>query len=545
MTPVSEGSLQGPFLVSIMPYFSLINHSSSDEDDDSSDSGQGMDCLPERKLPQLRLGSELSSSDFSSSSSGLGGQSFVKPTNYVSSGSSNVPQSASTIEAVIESVITQGMKLATDSSNDSPTKCSEPATGESGLAKVAGGTAVPWDSLLLGGTIETSCPEILTYVESDTYYEDCKLAGDVALNLLANYQMPVFNSLRNCNQNQVTSALKSLKKPRSGKKIFSPKEELLAYTIMLDYLTCCCQEGNLFPLYEKAKDYRKRNHIDKVDEDLGFLVDKLKSKIINLKQLHSLEQIVLSSLDRIPSSLKMSSSSVKLALQRKIKSFEEDEKNRLDKSEYTFDAESPEPPSKKWKPSVLISSKPKGNVVATSKNWREQTISPTFLPEAFQYEDSDDAHSTDTPVKTSTPKKENEFAPPTTISASDSSVGLMQKNILTSPYKSKKSTWNSSKYVSPSKQPLSKIIQVNKKVLDPRGDNMDNISRNLCLPKDKYVAKSSQAAATKYKSPLKAATQSFVRKLPGRSPLKVARRKGENARECDCITCRRVMWPYY
>lgn len=68
--------------------------------------------------------------------------------------------------------------------------------------------APDWHALLFGGK-EKDCDENLSVPEIDTYYEDCKLAEDVGLNLLNKYHLPVANGFRELTTSRVTSALVS------------------------------------------------------------------------------------------------------------------------------------------------------------------------------------------------------------------------------------------------------------------------------------------------------------------------------------------------
>lgn len=54
----------------------------------------------------------------------------------------------------------------------------------------------------------------------------------------------------------------------------SAKDEAVALSMMLDFVSCCCQNGNLLNLYEKCKDSKKIEHLQKLFDDLHYLRGK-------------------------------------------------------------------------------------------------------------------------------------------------------------------------------------------------------------------------------------------------------------------------------
>lgn len=217
-----------------------------------------------------------------------------------------------------------------------------------------------WKELLFGGR-EKMCDSIYSGF-SFTYSEDCEWAETTALNHIANLDIPVLNGLRDVNQHQVTRALKLLRKGEFGKKRLTGFEEVLAYLLMLDYVSCCCQEGKLFALYDKCKDERKRCHIDSIDTDLASAIQYLKG--CSLEQMQSAYRLVEASIHRIPSSLHVSANSTKYSFKRKLSKLEREEKNKNEDPIYHFSDNLCSPVMKKFKPSVT----------ATTKSWKKGPI---------------------------------------------------------------------------------------------------------------------------------------------------------------------------
>lgn len=184
-----------------------------------------------------------------------------------------------------------------------------------------------WFGLLFGAKEhDNGFDEVLSHPEVDTYYENCKLAEDVAWTVINKYHLPVMNSLRNVNCNQVTKALSTMRKSKFFS--LSIQEKLLQQILMLDFLACCCQDGNILTLFDNCKRERKIQLLDFITSDLGFLLGSIQSTSISLEQLYSVEKLVDAALKRIPKSSQFSAAYLRAKLNSKIFAFKSEEFNK-------------------------------------------------------------------------------------------------------------------------------------------------------------------------------------------------------------------------
>ncbi|XP_034246224.1 uncharacterized protein LOC117648111 isoform X2 [Thrips palmi] len=337
-------------------------------------------------------------------------------------------------------------------------------------------TVLPdWHGLLFGG-VEKHCDEILTYPEVDTSFEDCKLAEDVALNFVANYNVPIFDCMRDFNNvNTVSHAVKKI-----PKKFKSRKEQLMALLLMLDYLSCCCQEGNLLTLYEKCKQKNKIYHIESLDQSIRLLLDRLHSDRLRLDQLRVVDKFVKTCIERIPKSLKIPYFSVPVALKRKLKVFEMEEKNRKENSVYNFSEQPKKNSPKKSKPSP-------GKV--SSKKWKPSPAKMTFDNWELSPVKSTSNKWEPSPVK----KNSNKWEPSPVKATSKKWVleEMDYNDLLRTPTKSGQSTSVKSPLASTPRSPWSVSV--------PTTSSSGSVKRDFfsASPKDERKGSSSTSTARK------------------------------------------------